>query len=337
LISIRKSVNDLERIAELQKATASCYDLALRASAEYVVELEPSDAAEFRKHLFALQDSLEKASCPEDFKAVQSSFRGELRDYRDKSLDAIEKTRSDLKAAAEAMRVLANTVAANGTDHAKVLTADLQNLAAIADTSDLGRIRSVIKTSAQNISQSFEHMQRETQLVVAQLHDEIRSLHREMSNERKALYTDAASGGWNRDKLNLRLEDLLSSGEGFTAVILWISNLKRLESSCSQPVIDGALKGMVKRLNGIVGSDSMVGRWSREEFVVFLELDSSAAVSLCAEMTQVLSTRYAVQENGVSQHLTLRVATAVADRPPASNPERFREKLQLLAGAMQGL
>jgi GGDEF domain-containing protein len=337
LISIRQSVNELDRIAELQKTTAACYDLAIRAAAEYAVEFEPASAAQFRKHLFALQASLESASHPDDFRAVQSSFRGELREYRDKANDSLEKTRNDLKAAAEAMQVLANTVTSNGTDHANVLKADLKSLATIAESDDLGQIRSVIQNSTQNISQSFENMQRETQLVVAQLNDEIRSLHREMTNERKALYTDPASGAWNRGKLNLRLDDLLGSGEGFTAVILWISNMKRLESSCSQPVIDGALKAMVKRLNGIVGTDSMVGRWSREEFVVFLELDSSAAVSLCTEMTRALSTQYSVQENGTAQHLSLRIATAVADRPPSSNPEKFREKLQLLVGAMQGI
>jgi GGDEF domain-containing protein len=173
-------------------------------------------------------------------------------------------------------------------------------------------------------------------LIVAQLHDEIRSLHREMTKERKALYTDSISGAWNRDKLNLRLEELLNSGEGFSVVIVWITNLKRLEASCSQLVLEGALKAMVKRLNGVVGSDSVVGRWSHDEFVVLLDMAPSAAISLCTEISRALSTRYSVQENGVAQHLTLRIATAVADRAPASNPEKFREKLQVLVATMQG-
>ena len=329
-------MTDLERLADLQKTTASCYQQAIRAAAEYAVDLDASQTAEFRKHLFALQETVEKADAPDHFHALQSSFRGELREYRDRSKEWLEKTRADLKAAAEAMQVLAQSVASNGADHAQLLKADLQKLVAISDSNDLSQIRAVIRATAHSITKSFEHMQRETQLLVVQLNDEIRSLHREMSNERKALYTDPVSGAWNREKTNLRVEELLTRGEGFSVIILWISNLKRLEASCSQVVIEGALKAMVKRLAGLLGSDAIVGRWSHDEFLVLLDLAPSATTTLCAEMAQALSSRYSVQENGIAQHLTLRLATAIADHPPASNPEKFRAKLQLLAGAMQG-
>ncbi|HEY4360425.1 MAG TPA: diguanylate cyclase [Bryobacteraceae bacterium] len=329
-------MSDLERLADLQKTTASCYQQAIRASAEYAVDLNPGQTAEFRQHLLALQQTVEKAEAAEHFQALQSSFRGELREYRDRSREWLEKTRADLKAAAEAMQVLAQNVASNGADHGQQLKDDLRRLVSITDTSDLGKIRTAVRETALSITRSFENMQRETQLLVVQLNDEIRSLHREMNNERKALYTDPVSGAWNRDKINLRMEELLTRGEGFSVVILWISNLKRLECSCSPLVIEGALKAMVKRLAGLLGTDATVGRWSHDEFIVLLDLAPSATTTLCAEMAQALSSRYSVQENGIAQHLTLRLATAIADHPPASNPEKFRAKLQLLAGAMQG-
>jgi GGDEF domain-containing protein len=336
MISIRQSVNDLERLAELQKSTLSCYQLAIRANAEYAVELEASQAAEFRQHLYALQRALEKATQPEEFEAVQSSFRGELRDYRDKANEWLEKTRGDLQAAAEAMQVLAQTVAANGTDHAKVLKADLQKLVAIADSHDLEQIRTVIRATAHSINESYQSLHRETQLVVAQLNDELRSLHRELDNERKALYTDASSGAWNHDKLNQRMGELLNRGDAFCVVILWITNLKRLKSTGSPLVIEGAMKAMVKRLKGLVGTDACVGRWSEEEFAVILELVPETALRLSLEMSHSLSTRYSVQESGTAQFLSLRLATAIADHPAGSDPERFREKLQSLTSVMQG-
>jgi GGDEF domain-containing protein len=322
-------------MAELQKTTAACYLLGIRAAADYAIEFDPSHAAEFRKHLSALQHTLEHASGPEEFHTVQSSFRGELREYRDRARDWMETTRGDLTAAAEAMEVLAHGVASDGSDHAKALKADLEKLLAIADTNDPARTRAMIRSTAARIAQSSEGIRRETQLVVAQLHDEIRSLHREIDHERKALYTDPASGAWNRDKLTLRMTDLLNRGEGFCAVVLWIGNLKRLESTCSPSVMEGALRAMVKRLNGIIGSDAVAGRWAADEFLVLLDLEPATAVKLSSEIGPELSTRYSVQENGIAQHLTLRIVTAVADHTPGSNPDKFREKLQLLTGAMQ--
>jgi GGDEF domain-containing protein len=92
---------------------------------------------------------------------------------------------------------------------------------------------------------------------------------------------------------------------------------------------------MVKRLRELVGTDASIGRWGEEEFAVILELVPSTAVALSTEMAQTLSTRYSVQENGVSQSLTLRIATALVDRAPGGDPDRFREKLQSLSAAMQ--
>jgi GGDEF domain-containing protein len=336
MISIRQSVNDLERLADLQKMTLSSYQFAIRAAAEYVVELDSSQAGEFRKHLFAMQRTLEQAGRPEEFEAVQASFRGELRDYRDKANEWLEKTRGDLLAAAEAMQVLAEAVGTNGTDHAKVLKDDLGKLLTIAESPDLGQIRTVIRTTARSITESYDCLQRDTQLVVAQLHDELRSLHREMDSERKALYTDHASGAWTREKLSARMGEMLNRGDGFCVVILWITNLKRVRSTCSTLVIDGALKAMVKRLKGLAGTDATVGRWGDEEFAVLLELVPATALSLSTEIAHALSSRYSVQENGVAQYLTLRIATAMADHAAGSDPERFREKLRSLSCVMQG-
>jgi len=336
MISIRQSVNDLERLAELQKSTLSCYQLAIRAAADYAVELDSTQAIEYRQHLLALQRALDKASRTEDFEAVESSFRGELRDYRDRSNHWLEKARGDLQAATDAMQTLARTVAASGTDHAKVLKTDLEKLVTISDSRDLSEIRTVIRDTAHSISESYQSMQRETQLVVAQLHDELRSLHREIDSERKALFTDQASGAWTREKLTFRMGELLHRGDGFCVVVLWIANMKRLRASGSAFAVDGALQAMVKRLRELVSTDASIGRWGEEEFAVILELVPSTALALSAEMAQTLSTRYSVQENGVSQNLTLRIATALVDCAPGGDPGKFREKLQSLSTAMQG-
>jgi GGDEF domain-containing protein len=335
MISLRQSVNDLERLAELQKSTLSSYQLAIRAVADYAVELDLTQVAEYRQHLLTLQHSLDKASSSEDFEAVESSFRGELRDYRDRSNHWIEKNRGDLQAATDSMQVLAETVAANGTDHAKVLTTDLEKLVTVADSQDLTQIRSVIRSTTQSIRESYVCLQRETKLVVAQFHDELRSLHREIDSERKALFTDAASGAWNREKLKLRMTELLNRGDGFCVVILWITNLKRLRAGASAAVIDGALQAMVKRMKGLVGTDASIGRWGGDEFAVILELVPSTALASATEMAQTLSTRYSVQENGVAQNLTLRIATAMLDHSPGGDPGRFHEKLRSLSAAMQ--
>src|SRR5262249_36082217 len=156
--SIRQSVNDLDRLAELHSTTVDCYGQAIRASGQYAIELDSGATAEYRSHLAALHEMLRTASNEEQFQAVQASFRGELREYRDKANEWLEKTRSDLKGAANAMQVLADGVASNGTGHEKTLKAELDKLVAVADSNDLSVMREVIRSAARIIAESYEQM-----------------------------------------------------------------------------------------------------------------------------------------------------------------------------------
>src|ERR1035438_5564214 len=148
--------------------------------------------------------------------------------------------------------------------------------------------------------------------MIAQFHDEIRSLHREMDNERKLLYTDRVSGAWNRKKMESRIEDLLDRGETFCVVIAWLNNLKRLEGS--------TLKEMVKSANGILGRDAMFGRWNEDEFAVIVDANAAAAIAISAELSRIM----------------VRVTTVVVEQPSGSDPEKFRQRLEQASDLLHG-
>jgi len=336
LVSILKSVNELEELARLQAQAKSSYAMAIRSAAEYAVELDSVQAAELRQHLETLQKAAENAHQAEDFRAVESSFRGELRDYRDRAQDWLARMRSEMQGTAQALQSLADGLSSSGTGYEQQLNVDLQALRNAADGSNLAQIRATIKSAVASIALSLDQMQRANRLTVAQLHDEIRLLHREMDNERKALFTDPASGAWNREKINSRLEEILERGDAFCVVVAWLSNFKRAKGKSSQALIEGALKALVKRAHGILGRDAMLGRWDEDEFVVIVEAVTARAIALSTELSQRLSLRYVVQVDGVSCQLPLRVNTTVVDRSRDSDAAQFRERLKQVSVALRG-
>ena len=91
---------------------------------------------------------------------------------------------------------------------------------------------------------------------------------------------------------------------------------------------------MVQRITSIVGSQETVGRWTEDQFVALLDVSPASAVGISSEIAQKLSTRYAVQENGVSHTLSLHVATAVVDHPPGGDTRKFRAKWEQMTGVM---
>jgi GGDEF domain-containing protein len=342
LISIRKSVDDLSRLEELEKRDAlfttmrNCYMLAIHSASHYAVEVDPGLAVELRNNLKEIEDQSRAAVSSDQLQAAQSSFRGELREYRDKSTAQLVKMRREVESATAAMTIFAETVASNGENHEQEVKSHLQSLESAAKKDSVEEIRGGISGAVAAIQSSVEQIQRSNQLVTAQLQDEIRVLHLQIEQERNALFTDRASGAWNRQKIDLHLDNLLRQNQPFCVLLVWVRNLKRIESQYSRTVIEGALKALISRFTTITPDDAVIGRWTADQFVAILDVLPGNAIPLSAEASRKLSGGYAVQENGLSQKVTLQVTAGVIDRVASTDSAPFLDKLAQLAEAISG-
>jgi GGDEF domain-containing protein len=342
LISIRKSVDDLSRLEELEKREAlsgairDCYALAIHSIAHYAVEVDSGLAVELRSNLKGIEEQSRTAVSAEQLRAAQSSFRGELREYRDKSSAQLLKMRKEVENATAAMSIFAETVASNGENHEQEVASQLQSLESAARSNSIAEVRGSINATISGIRSSVELIQRSNQLVVAQLQDEIRVLHLQIEQERKALFTDRASGAWNRAKVDIHLDNLLRQNQPFCLLLVWVRNLKRLESQNSRTVLEGMLKALISRFAAITPDDAVIGRWAEDQFVAVLDMPPGHAISLSAEAARKLTGAYAVQENGMSQKVNVQVTAGVIDRSPGADSATFHQKLEQLAGAISG-
>jgi GGDEF domain-containing protein len=331
LISLWKTATDLDRLGELLRVTAESYALAITATAQYAVEIEHSQAEEFREHLQVLAKTLRAATKTDDVRIVEASFRGELRDYRDLSQRQLTKLRQEVGAAAAAVHALAENVAANGSDHEKELELELCKLDRAARLDDPNAVRDSIFAAISSIASSLDQMRRANRLVVAQLQNEIRLLHQAMQSERQSLFTDRASGAWNRQKLTGRIEELLQRDEPFCVLMIALRNFKRLDGRYSRTVVENVLSALVSRFHSILGPESPIGRWSEDQFAAILPMQPANAMALSREVTQKLSGNYSVQENGLAQSIAIQVTAGIAERRAGTEAAKYYRKLEQLA------
>lgn len=334
MISIRKAGNELERMEELLHAVTDVYGHAIQSAAEYAVEIDPADANEFRRHLHALKLRTEGTALPQEWKAIQASFRGELRSYRDHAAVRLDRLREEIAATGEAVHLFAESVTASDTDHAVEIKRALDQLEAISRSRNPDEIRMSIPQVARSISNSIEVMQRSHQAAVAQLRDEIRLLHKQVDRERNAHLIDHATGVWNRDKLNSRVAKLVADHRPFCILLVCVRNLRRLDRHCSAAVIEGSLRALLSRFAAMLDEDAFIGRWSETSFAAIVEIPSAKAIVLSRAASEKLSGEYPVQERGLSQNVPLVAVTGVIDQSAGGNEASFQKKLLQMSEAL---
>lgn len=334
MISLRQTATQLERLEALQSSTAEAYKFAIRSVAQYAVELDAADVAGFRERLETLVKTYEALAEPAQVRHVQASFRGELREYRDRAKARIDRLRQDLEAGAAAMAALAGSVASNGADHETKVKRELEHLRDVSAWDDAGKIRRGIQRAVDGIGEALEQMQNATRLTILQLQEEIQLLHRDLESRQRALITDAATGAWTRCKSDERLNELLREKEAFLVLVICVKNFRRIQERFPDRLVGRALGALVKRLRIITGEKGSVGRWSESEFVVLLDVDPVTAISFSRDASAQLSGSYALQDAGFAKALPLEVATGVCERPAGVDAESFRKRLDQLSTAL---
>jgi hypothetical protein len=86
----------------------------------------------------------------------------------------------------------------------------------------------------------------------------------------------------------------------------------------------------------VVGAEVMMGRWAEDQFGKLLEVDASAGVAISNELATKLSSRYAVQQDGIPHQITLHVAMAVVDCAPCGDTRKLRTRLEQMTGVLPG-
>jgi GGDEF domain-containing protein len=336
VISIKKAAADIDRWEELIKAMAGAFEELVRAAGQYAVEVEPGAAGLFRKHLEVLIVQMSGARNSHDWKEAGASFRGELRDYRDQSCAQLDLLRGEIKAAAEAMLLVADSVAVAGADHTQVIQSTLTELKGLATRETMEEIKAGVLVAAGTIAEAIVMMRRSHQLAVAQMRDEIRLLHKQVDVERRAVYLDRATGVWNRQKIDSHISALVDQDQAFCVLLVFIGNLKRLDQRYSQDVIGATLKAFLQRFGAAMGDSVIIGRWSEEHFAAILDADLQTALGMSREASNRLSGTYTVQDNGLSQAVGLQVVAGVVDREPQASGFSLQDKLLKMAQALAG-
>jgi GGDEF domain-containing protein len=337
LISLRKTVTELDRLEELHRAAVSCYSEALRSSERHVVELEASEAAHFRSQLQALRDQLRADADAAQLESVQSSFEKELKNYWEKTRAQIQRLRKDVEAASAAMETFAGSVSESEILLEHGVKRELQHLSKSAATNDIQEIRGAIQTATAKIAAGVDQMRTSNQLAIVQLKDEIRLLHQEVQAARRGKAAPAPEGGRADNRVvDGRIVELIRQNTPFSVLLVVVRNFEGLRNCYSANVLADAIGAFQVRFESILPAPALVGRWGQDQFAAILGTPPANAMEMSSEVVRKLSGPFIEQEQGEAHSIVFAPRAGVIEFRPGSDPVKFQAKLKQLADALAG-
>ena len=334
MISLFKTGHEMGRLENFKKVALECYGLAIASTEQNVIEVDHEQAALFRGELQVLINQLGAATSPEQLQNIQDLFGDELREYRDSTHEQLRQLRKEMHAAVSALDEFAGNAVTRGDDHEKELKRALKNLEAAAFSGRFEEIRAAIRIASADILSSFEQMRAKNQLAVAQLKDEIRLLHQRIQAGCRS--AAAVSETWNRQDIDRQIDEMLKQNTSFCLVLIVLKNLKPLTSRYSAGAVEDALQALQVRLRDTLGAESMLGRWTANQFVAILNVSPSSAMAASRDAAQKLAEPYSFTHNGIPSTLVFQVAAGVVDHQAGSDVLKFQPKLASLSAALGG-
>jgi GGDEF domain-containing protein len=335
VLSFRKSVDQLDyaaaQLAAFQQVLARC----IRSTAQYPVELQPAAVREFRANLEQLAEEAESLPTTGHAERLEANFRGELRSYRDGAHSELQRLRREMSTVAESMQSFISGLSGSTGDLKETISQEFAVLETTAESGDIAAIRQGIHDASETVIRTCEEAQRAQELVIAQLEDEIRNLHKAVDSERRAALTDGLTGVWNRAKLDSRIKDLLLLNEGFCVFFAGLPSAIHI-SSADPRIAPEVLRAAAGRLASIAGKDGelgMTGRWNEEVFAIVFNLPLSGAPMSPVLMQQTLEGAYAIQVDGDGIDVAVPIRVRAVDRPKDAPESAFY--LQLGQAAFQ--
>jgi GGDEF domain-containing protein len=332
LLSLRKSVDDLDHLegqrtqfAEQKNQLQQTLSRCIQATSQYAIELNPRDAILFRENIDRIANAVTPDMTQPQCAQVASDFRGELREYHGKAQREADRLRTEMDSMIESMQGLIANVATSGSDHERVLHQEFNALEAAAQRGDLPTLKAAIHHAAETAIKSCSEIRRSCDVVIAQLQDEIRNLHREVDQQRRAAMTDQATNIWNRAKLDNRVKDLVLLNEPFCVILIGVPDLVQVTRRDPR-LIPGLLQAIAGRLQTMAkkgGEAGMAGRWSDEAFALIFNLPLSAIPMKLADMKTTLCSAYTVQLDGTSIEVSITAHITTVERPKDSNESAF--------------
>jgi GGDEF domain-containing protein len=320
----------LDRTDRLRQTAFDCYVAAIQDTAHYAIELEEALTAPHKGHLETLAAEAVGTDAA-SLMGTRATFRGLLRDYRDKASEFIQTLREELASGARALEEILKSLSLSDGDHETRLRGSIERLRQISGSPEGAGVRTALLAASEAIGNSVEDMKKQHELSIAQFQMEIHMLHKRIDSLEMAAMIDSMSKLFSRAEMEERIRS--ANGETYTLLLIRASGLRLAEAHFG-PAVAAELAGAFgKRLRNSLPPETVLGRWGAEEFVAKAQMAKHKAITASKWVTENLSGPYSCLKDGKTVRPSLQISVATVDRQPGEPPDRTCGRIVEFFGA----
>jgi diguanylate cyclase (GGDEF)-like protein len=323
MISLRKSMNELEALDALFRAALRCYVAALQDSEDYAVSVHPAVVSDYKERLRNIRRSLAERPAPETLDCARASYEEAVKEF---SAGANKYFRSKEREIKEILQVLASaaeSLSARSDAHSREFHALANEMESAVLVDDLTMIRRRIGIGILKLKASFESMSHEHRSAIADMERRLQSFQHRLEVAEALASADPLTGCANRREAERIIARRVSAGLPLCVMLFDLDGFKKINDHYGHYVGDQVLRAFSKRLAGQFRSDDVVSRWGGDEFLVVMSgapEDLDARADRVAEKMRGL---YAIQGPSGPLNVHLSACVGVAQHCPGESGDEL--------------
>ena len=320
MISIKRSVDDLELKDRLIEKSIECYRDAVRGIGEYAFEACPPIASDFRRQLGELERGLDIRKIPHSPEAAQTLQRIStdlLRTLIEFSSQSVEIFRQDTSNLREILAILGATAEAlnshnqAGAGRFHDFGKQLEDLSRIED---LNILRSSLSAHVIEFRGRVDEMYEEGRATINRLQEDVIAFREKLDTAEMQAATDPLTGTFNRRELQRQIDIRIATSKHFSLLMFDLNEFKSINDRFGHPAGDQILKHFAQAVKSSVRTGDVVARWGGDEFIVLFDSGIDDAIARSRHIFAKLEAPVAVQAGSRTVLLAVRASSGVAER-----------------------
>lgn len=186
MLSLAKNIAELDRLDNHRRTALDAYIGSIRGSADSLIRFEAKAAAKTAELLSALAEEVERESGDESIRASRVQLWESLQEFRLQGERHIEALREQVAATTQTLQQMLVNVSGLGSPHHDQMQEEISNLRSYQAIEDILELKNQLRTTTERLNTHLEDARREHKAVVAQLRDEIATLHRQLERPQSA-------------------------------------------------------------------------------------------------------------------------------------------------------